>query len=385
MNKILVFNGYYLPAKNYGGPLTSLQNVIESCSDEYEFYVISRNHDFGSCIPFNIKTRVWHKVGKANVMYIEKGYLDFSYKNMHSLLSTLKPALVWFAGVFVPRIKLFGCITAKSLHIPVLLSPRGEVNADHVKIKAYKKKPYLCFVSLMGFFKGCYFHSTCNDETEGIIKYFHPANNHIFCVTNVSVMKQEQQEKHFKEAGCLHAFFIARIHPIKNVLFVIERLAHCKNNINYDVYGPQEDKEYWSECEKSIKKLPSNIHVSYCGYLDQEKLSSVIQQHDCLLFATTNENYSHTIAESVANLRPVIISKGTTPWDELDGKAGFVVSLDSCKEWAEKIDYFASLNNEEFQKWIEKTSDFYDSSSLIQSAVNGHKRMFKTIIENKKE
>lgn len=35
--RVLIFNGYFIPAKNYGGPLTSCKNVIKTCSDEFDF------------------------------------------------------------------------------------------------------------------------------------------------------------------------------------------------------------------------------------------------------------------------------------------------------------------------------------------------------------
>ena len=385
MEKILVFNGYYLPAKNYGGPLTSLQNVIETCSDEFEFYVISRNHDYGSSVPFELKTNIWHKLGKANIMYIENGYLDYSIKNMHLLLSSLKPSMIWFSGVLVPKVKIVGCVVAKRLGIPILISPRGEVNEDHLKIKSIKKKAYLGLISLIGIFKGCFFHSTCVDETKGINNYFNPTDNRLFCVTNVAVIKQSQIIQYEKVKGVLRAIFHARIHPIKGVDFVIKCLAQCKSMVVYDIYGPIEDKDYWVHCKGLAQQLPDNIIVNYCGYLDSENKASTIQSHDCLLFATSNENYSHTIAESLANSRPVIISKGTTPWDDLDGKAGFVIPLDSPAAWAERIDYLASLDQKEFNEWIHGTSNYYDTSSIIQSAVSGHKSMFNSIIESQND
>ena len=72
-------------------------------------------------------------------------------------------------------------------------------------------------------------------------------------------------------------------------------------------------------------------------------MSRVIQEHDCFIFPTINENYGHVIAETLANSRPVILSKGTTPWDDLHEKAGYVIPLENPEEFTEKIDYLASL------------------------------------------
>lgn len=48
--------------------------------------------------------------------------------------------------------------------VEVLFSPRGEVSADSVKLKAYKKIPYLNMLKISGMYKGCYFHGTSDDE-----------------------------------------------------------------------------------------------------------------------------------------------------------------------------------------------------------------------------
>ena len=51
--KILVFNGYYLPAKKYGGPTTSLSSIVQHCSDGNQFYIVAANHDLNDDRIFN--------------------------------------------------------------------------------------------------------------------------------------------------------------------------------------------------------------------------------------------------------------------------------------------------------------------------------------------
>ena len=47
MNKKKVFAfSCYLPAKRYGGPLKSIYNLVETTSDEFDYYLISLDHDF---------------------------------------------------------------------------------------------------------------------------------------------------------------------------------------------------------------------------------------------------------------------------------------------------------------------------------------------------
>ena len=174
---------------------------------------------------------------------------------------------------------------------------------------------------------------------------------------------------------------MSRIHPVKNLQYAIESIAKCKNSIIFDIYGPIEDKEYWNSCQELISKLNSNIRVQYKGYLNRDDMPNVVQQHDCLLFPTINENYGHVIAETLANSCPVIISKGTTPWDDIDGKAGFTISLSNQNEFTEKLDFIASLDNNEYNRIVDETSDYFDKCPLINDAIEGHKKMFSSIID----
>lgn len=380
MKKVLIFNGYYYPSKNCGGPITSIENIVNTCCDEFEFFIICYNHDFNDNTPFDVVLNTWVKVGNANVMYVEQNYLDFSKEHMEKVLSQLKPDLIWFSGVLTPNNKIVTAKIAKKRGIPVLFSPRGELSADRVKIKAYKKVPYLRLITLLGVYNNCFFHGTSDDEEEGIIKYFHPNKDHIFRAANISVAQQLDLCEIKKEKGSLNVFFFSRIHEVKNILFGIQCLAKCRSKINLDVYGPIESKEYWQECLDVAKNAPSNITVNYGGILDYSNKAESIQRHHCFLFPTLNENYGHVIAESLANSRPVLLSKGTTPWDDLDGRAGYVISLDQPEQFTKMIDMLAEMDQEQFDKLIKTTKEYFIEKTTCDNAVKKHLDMFKQII-----
>lgn len=379
MRKILIFNGYYYPSKNCGGPITSVENIINACSDEYDFYVACYNHDFNDMTPFNVERGVWHNVGKAKVRYFEQGELDFSKENMMTLLKELSPAIIWFSGVLTPNNKLVAVKCARKLNIPVLFSPRGEVSADRVVLKGWKKRPYLMFLKMFGIYNGCFFHGTSDDEMVGLKKYFRPDEKHIFEVPNIAILQQPVLAPIKKKQGTLRAMFFSRIHEVKNILYAVQSIAQCKNNIIYDVYGPIESEGYWNECLKVAEAAGDNIKVNYCGILAKADISKTIQEHECFIFPTINENYGHVIAETLANSRPVILSKGTTPWDDLHEKAGFVISLDDPEEFTNKIDYLASLNQSDFEKVVETTKAYFTKKIEENGAVEGHKKMFESI------
>ncbi len=234
----------------------------------------------------------------------------------------------------------------------------------------------------MKIYRNCYFHATSDDEEKGIIKYFHPDRTHMFRAANISIAQQPEIFNIKKEKGLLNVFFFSRIHEVKNILFGIQSLAKCKSRINLDVYGPIESKDYWEQCLASAKKAPSNITVHYCGILDYSNKAESIQHHHCFLFPTINENYGHVIAESLANSRPVLLSKGTTPWDDLDGKAGFVIDLNNPRGFTDTLDRIAEMDQIEFDNLVLSTREYFSYKTSNDDAVSKHKKMFRNIIDN---
>ena len=50
--KVLVFVGHYLPGFKSGGILRSVENSINYLCDEFDFFIVTRNHDIGDTTPY---------------------------------------------------------------------------------------------------------------------------------------------------------------------------------------------------------------------------------------------------------------------------------------------------------------------------------------------
>lgn len=378
--RVLIFNGYFTPAKNYGGPLTSCKNVIKTCSDEFDFFVVSRNHDVGCKDIFPNLHKGWKLVEGAMVKYIADGELDFDKSSLRDLFLEVKPDLIWFAGILMPNIRLKTIVLSKELKIPVLLSPRGEVSNDRIQLKWWKKKPYLFFTKMLGYYRDTYFHATCNDEVAGLKKYVGASAKKIFLIPNIGVPLGPFRQECNKKQGELRVVFIARIHMVKNVKLAIEVVCKMKSKVTFDIYGPLEQPEYWDECLQVIKTAPGNVTVNYCGQLLPMDVGACFRKYDCFLFPTLNENYGHSIAESLANGIPVVLSKDTTPWNTINKKAGYVCSLSNVDEFTSALENIAALNKDSYQKLQSDVRVYYKSVLLKDNAIKGHKEMFRSII-----
>ena len=386
--RILSFNDYYIPASDVGGPVTSIHNAVKALSEEFEFYIEAYNHNYSDKIPFaGIELHRWYEVGQAHVIYNENGYLDFKYKRMKEFLEEVQPDLLWFAGLLMPH-KLHNAIRlAEKMNIPVLISPRGEASADRMALKGYKKYPYAVLVNLMGIYqkKNVFFHATSDDEIEGLKSFSHIKESRITKVANIGVTGERRHEGCKKESGKVRAMFLSRIHEVKNLDYAISAFSKLKLAGEFHIYGPIESREYWSQCERLIKKAPAHVTIKYCGQVKPEAVGEVYRKYDCFLFPTMNENYGHVIAEALANSCPVILSKGTTPWDDIDGRAGFVCDLKDMEKFTDALTEIAKMDSEQFEGFMENTYLYYQEKTADDDAVVGHRRMFREIIEGFRE
>ena len=124
------------------------------------------------------------------------------------------------------------------------------------------------------------------------------------------------------------------------------------------------------------------MKLNYCRVLAPDEVGSTFKKYDCFLFPTINENYGHVIAESLANGCPVILSKGTTPWDDLDNIAGYVCNLGDEEAFVEAIGKIAVLNTQEFNSLSNNTVEYYKKKIAEDDAIKGHIDMFNRIISS---
>ena len=100
---VFVFSSY-LPAKRYGGPLKSVYNLVESTSDEFNYYLISQDHDFQQTEKLPGIKPGWNKVGKANVLYVNES--DYSYKNILKWMKTDKDHIIQLPNIASTRLDM---------------------------------------------------------------------------------------------------------------------------------------------------------------------------------------------------------------------------------------------------------------------------------------
>jgi glycosyltransferase involved in cell wall biosynthesis len=201
---------------------------------------------------------------------------------------------------------------------------------------------------LKGFYDHVSFQATNQQELNDLKAQFKNANAKI--IANVSNASPIHLNKS-KQENVIDLFFLSRISKVKNLHFALEVLSKVSSSIkvNYTIYGNIEDAAYWEHCSQLISKLPAHINVNYKGELAFDKIQTTIAQHHFLFLPTLNENFGHSIVESLMSGCPLIISD-QTPWNNVkEANAGFAIPLNDHQQFVDVIEQTATLTNEAYQ------------------------------------
>lgn len=338
--------GGFFPGKKYGGPPVSVDNFCSMMKDFAKCFIVTSNHDMGDDKPYRNIKQGWNDRGNAKVLYLSDE--QYNKSKFEEVITDIKPDYIYLQGLF-QKCVLPCLILAQNHHIKVVLAPRGELCAGAFR-KKYKKIPYIIILRAMGLLgKNVSFQSTSEEETAAIAKYLGASQERIHLLTNIPSIPRGSHIHSLKNPGEGKFVFISRIHKKKNLLSAINYLRNVKGSVIFDIYGPQEDINYWDECQKSIDGLPPNVIVTYKGGLSHDEIHTVFSQYDAFLFPTLSENYGHVIAEAlVTGCIPIISDQ--TPWNDMNETgAGWALPLNNEDAFKDTIQQVVDMDENTIQ------------------------------------
>jgi glycosyltransferase involved in cell wall biosynthesis len=245
-----------------------------------------------------------------------------------------------------------------------------------MSIKPLKKKLFLSLLKFVNLHSKTIFHATTADEEKEITRVLKKAKVKI--ASNVNSAQLIENRSIRKEAGELKLFYLSRIAKVKNLHYALDVLTkiETEGRITYDIYGSLEDKLYWKECEAVIKKLPENITVNYKGDLSFEQVQPMIDNYHFLFLPTLNENFGHSIYETLMSACPVIISD-TTPWNGVNAKdCGFAIPLKKKDEFAAVIKSLVQYDHDLYVFMCQNCRIFMKEKINSESDIKAYKALF---------
>ena len=373
---------WYLPGTKAGGPVRSVYSLLSLLKNDFDFYLITGNCDLGSDSPYDdITSNTLFKIEDINYYYFDLKTLDS--KNMLMLLNTIAPDLIYLNSFwsFNFSINIVKLKFNRLIKAPVLLAPRGMLGKGALGLKSLKKQTYIFLTKQLGWYKSILFHATQQQEESDIHLKFRSAK--IFIAPNINALPATQN-KSLKTVNHLKLFFLSRISRVKNLHFALEILKSIPPDytIDYDIFGNIESQDYWNECKKIIDILPKHVKVNYQRELQFNEVQQTIGNYHFLFMPTLNENFGHSIVESLLCGCPAIISD-QTPWTDLEiNQAGFAISLNNTPAFVEAIVNSAQLNQEQFKKTSNEATVYIRKKIDLELVHHQYKKLFNEIIKN---
>lgn len=352
--RILVFCDYYLPSTKGGGGTWTVVNLIERFCGRYDFFVVTRNHQSRTDItPFTtVVSNSWNDIGNAMVFYLSPNHI--TDRTLERLVSQISPDAVFLNSVFSkPVITFLRLRKRRSIRIPVILSPCGELSEGALSLKRWKKRVFLAYAKAVGIYSGVTWKATTSLESVEIRRIFGtdltpriaPDMPPRKILPDFAV-----SEKTVKVPGSARLIYYSRIDRKKNLLFLLDVLSRTDRNhcIDLTIAGPIDDESYWQKCQEKIDQLRPFISIEVVGAVSQQAGLKLLMENHFFILPTLGENFGYVILEALAAGCPAAISDRTI-WEQLPAKnAGWTISLDDTQRWIEAIGRCIDMDQDEF-------------------------------------
>lgn len=374
--KVLIIIDWFLPGTASGGPVRSYANLIAQLHEGFEFYIITRDTDFGATEPYpSVVPNSWNQLNAhTQVFYISSDKLNHGYLKDLVMSTPFDVALV--NGIYSWYFSILPLWLLKQMGKPVLVSARGMLNPQAFSVKGFRKHLFLSAARLTGFYHGVIFHATNADEAKHI-KVIIGDKTPVKIAANLPRPVQTYQPK-TKEGGVpVKIANIARIAKEKGTLIMLEALKQVKHFVKLDLFGPIYDKTYWHQCQALIAQLPAHLEVQYKGVLPSEFVPAVLQDYHFMVLLSEGENFGHAILEAFAAGCPVIISD-QTPWRDLEAQQlGWDVPIRNTTAVVNAFEAALNMPSEEYELWSRNAFDFAKRFGEDVSVLEANRRLFE--------
>jgi len=376
--RILIPIRHYEPAFRHGGAIRSVTNLVAALHNEFEFKIICLGRDFGETNRLDgIEEDVWLSRNGAQVRYLKTG-LWHPFKLIKTIWST-EYDVVYLNSFFEP---VFSTLPALLMKIrllkrtPLVIVPRGEFSPRALALKSTKKTVFVWLQSFVGLYAGACWQATTELEAEDIRKTL-GRKVRVQVAPNLSAQAPSLPRKRGqKSPGRLKIVFLSRISRMKNLLVLIRAVGRLHGSVDFDIWGPITDAEYWQQCQQELALLPTNVAATYHGECAHESVADVFERADVFALPTLGENYGHVIYEALSAGCPVILSD-KTPWRKLhEAGVGFDVSLANIDDFVRPMQAMLEMTASEYGAYAERCRNFADRHSSSEAELEANRRLF---------
>ncbi|WP_166996453.1 glycosyltransferase [Paramicrobacterium fandaimingii] len=262
----------------------------------------------------------------------------------------LVPDLLYMNGFFEPNFTIFPQLLWRIGYwgnAKRLLAPRGEFSEGALARRRLKKRMYLAIYRALGLAHGVVWHASSDAEASDIRQLW-GENATILVRENETSLPPLAERRHLIQASCdgpLKTVFLGRLVEHKGLHVALEALRTQSAEIELNIYGLEEDREYVARCRKLVATLPLNVRVRFHGPVEHEAVAATLEGCHLMLLPTASENFGHVIAEALSVGCPVMATS-ETPWTgRLESGGGIVLASRNPSLWEKAIREYSLLSS----------------------------------------
>lgn len=357
--------------------------MVKHLSGEFDFRIITSDRDYMAHMPYPGLRGGWQRVGLANILYLSPS--EQTWVNMMRLARDVQADLIYINSLFDPHFSLPVLVSkyrySKDVP-PIICAPRGETSAGSLSLKPLKKSLFLFLLRAARLPQHIIFHATAETEKAEIQACFGKMIEPYIAGNIASQeIRPPRSNDWLKKAasGPLKIIFLSRIHPKKNLFFLLECLQSVPHSVEFSLYGPIDDEIFWAACLMKIKSLPDHISVSYNGAIEHKLVAYTMQQHHLFFLPTLGENFGHVIHEAV-QAGCVLLLSDKTPWLDLsENQVGWALPLNSKQEFVDKLTDVAGWDESRWQAHENAIRSYALKTNSAGKNAENHLRMFETV------
>ena len=353
---ILVMVDWFTPAYEVGGVVRAVANLVGALSDEFNFSIVTSNVD--SRLSDGAKARPLRGVAVNQWTRAPSGERVFYFsldaltaRQMRRLMLSEKFDFLYVNSLFSPKFALLPLTLAKfdRRDYRVIIAPRGQLHDGALAQKGLKKKVFLLASKIVKLTDGVIWQAT-NDSEINEIKRCFGARVNVRLASDLPPQQQAAWRSTGKQTGAARFFFGARISPVKNIEFFLERLKNVTGDVVFDLFGALENENYAAKIRRMLGELPPNVRAELKGSFTPDELFARFADYHFSVLTTLGENFGYSIFESFSAGKPALISD-KTPWRDLEKRRiGWDISLDDTARFDAAIERCVMMNQSEYDE-----------------------------------
>jgi len=337
--KVLQIIPHYRPAYQYGGPIFSVHNLSKGMVERgVEVTVWTTN--------LGLKHRKDILLGEEVLIDGVRVYYfpiigSFHYSLSPALMKYMKDRIRDFDVVHIQGVYQFhsfvGGYYARKYEIPYVLTPRGMLIPELIKMKGrLKKKIYISLVERKNVEKADLVHCTTEIERNELLNLgLNPKKTVV--IPNSAELEEcnefsmrESFRKKYDLFGKTIILFFSRLNWKKGIDLLIPAFAKVVSRhpdahlvfVGPDLEGYRRKIEVW------IKENGIEEHVTFTGLLTGSEKLVALKESDIFVLPSYSENFGIAVVEAMLSKLPVIISKEVGIWNVVkENNCGMIVDL----------------------------------------------------------